>query len=93
VPWRWRWSSASAHGEGKDDVLVKAGPLLDRVDGRWQDFLLDGLAPDEAEWIRRHERTGRPLGSPSFVERAERALGRRLSPRRPGPKPKRRRRS
>jgi putative transposase len=89
VPWRWRWSSASAHVEGKDDVLVKAGPLLDRVDGRWQDVLLDGLAPDDAERIRRHERTGRPLGSPSFVERAERVLGRRLSPRRPGPKPKR----
>jgi putative transposase len=93
VPWRWPWSSAAAHVAGRDDVLVKAGPLLDRVDGRWQDFLLDGLAPDEAEWIRRHERTGRPLGSPSFVERAERVLGRRLSPRRPGPKPKRRRKS
>lgn len=36
--------------------------------------------------IRRHERTGRPLGDCSFVESLEIASGRLLLRRKPGPK-------
>ncbi len=39
--------------------------------------------------LRRHERTGRPLGSEGFRARLERMLGRVLHPARPGRKPKR----
>jgi putative transposase len=38
--------------------------------------------------IEAHQRTGRPLGSASFVDRLERQTGRRLKPQKPGPKPK-----
>ncbi|MEE8270280.1 MAG: hypothetical protein V3R98_00920 [Alphaproteobacteria bacterium] len=38
--------------------------------------------------IRGHEPTGRPLGSAAFVTGLDARLGRRLSPRRPGRKPK-----
>ena len=38
--------------------------------------------------LRRHERTGRPLGSEDFLLRFERFTGRRLRRGRPGPKPR-----
>jgi putative transposase len=87
APWRWPWSSAPAHVAGRDDGLVRVGPLLERVDD-WRAFLLEGLGAEEAEILRRHERTGRPLGEPSFLERIEQSLGRVVRPNRRGPKPK-----
>ncbi len=90
-PAEYRWSSAGAHLAGKDDVLVKAQPLLDRF-GDWREFLSAGLGEEEAAVLRRHERTGRPLGSPEFVARLEKLLRRALAPRKPGRKPKARRR-
>jgi putative transposase len=82
----WPWSSARAHLAGLDDKLVKVAPLLEMV-GDWKVFL--GAATDEEmEKIRRHERSGRPLGSERFVERLESALERLLKPGKPGPKGK-----
>ena len=89
APWRWRWSSAAAHLSGEDDVLVKTGPLLQRAGCTWRDFLAAGLSETDAELLRRHERTGRPLGSDSFVARLEKALRRTLHRQKPGRKPKR----
>ena len=89
-PWRWRWSSAAAHVAGKDDGLVCARPLLDRVND-WRGFLLEAEEAETLERLRRHGRTGRPLGDPEFVVRLEKRLRRRLRPLKPGPPPKRRR--
>jgi putative transposase len=83
-PEEYRWSSARAHLEGKDDSLVKVGPLLEMV-GDWRAFL-DTPEEVDADRLRRHERTGRPLGRESFVERLETELGRALRPQKPGPK-------
>jgi putative transposase len=85
-PWRWPWSSAGAHIEGRDDDLVTVAPLLERV-GDWRAFLASGLDEDELETIRRHERTGRPLGDDAFLDRLETTLGLPLRPRKRGPKP------
>ncbi len=82
------WSSAAAHLVGQDDRLVKTGPLLALVDD-WAEFLEDGLEASAAEALRRHERSGRPLGGESFLAALERRLGRTLAPQRRGPKPKR----
>jgi putative transposase len=87
----YAWSSASAHLSGKNDRLVRVSPLLDRVED-WSEFLSRDVAAEEAELLRRHERTGRPLGSESFVLRLERGLKRVLRREKPGPKPKRRKR-
>ena len=84
-PWRYRWSSAAAHLAGKDERLVRVRPLLEMCRD-WREFLAEGLSPEEAETFRRHERTGRPLGSEGFVARLEKALGRVLRPRKRGPK-------
>jgi putative transposase len=86
APWRWKWSSAAAHVEAKDGGLVRTAPLLERAGCGWKEFLAGGLDPDEAERLRRHERTGRPLGGVEFVQRLEKALNRRLRKQKPGPK-------
>ena len=85
-PYAWRWSSAGSHLEGKDDILVKVAPLLERV-GEWRDFL---AAVDEAdaEKIRRHERTGRALGNDAFLDSLEKSLKRTVRPQKAGRKKK-----
>jgi len=84
----WRWSSARAQLAGRDDGLVEVAPLLGLVPD-WKAFLAAGLAEDDHEALRQHERTGRPLGAAGFVEALEARLGRNLKPRKPGRKPKR----
>lgn len=82
----WKWSSARAHLAGDDDALVSVQPLLDLVPD-WAAFLRQGLEDDALEAIRKHERTGRPLGSDKFTKKLERRLKRPLVKRKPGPKP------
>ncbi len=82
-PQRWSWSSAGAHLAGRDDDLVSVAPLLKRFP-EWEDFLKAGLEKPVYETLRRHERTGRPLGSRDFLETLERKLTRCLTPARPG---------
>ena len=84
-PEDYAWSSARAHLAGRDDRLVKAGPLLDMV-GDWSAFLAGGLGEEEGNVLRKHERSGRPLGGAGFVERLETELGRLLKKGKPGPK-------
>ena len=66
---------------------MKTRPLLALVDD-WAEFLEDGIEASAAEALRRHERTGRPLGGEPFLVALERRLGRALAPQRRGPKPK-----
>jgi putative transposase len=54
----------------------------------WRSFLAEPLSEEERELIRAHESTGRPLGSPAFVGRLEKRLGRTLARQKPGPKPR-----
>ena len=84
-PGNYPWSSASAHLAGKDDMLVKVAPLLGLVPD-WQAFLASGMDDEEIKTLRRHERTGRPLGSESFLFGVERVVNRVLHRLKPGPK-------
>jgi putative transposase len=80
----WPWSSARAHLSKQDDELVKVAPLLEMV-GDWKNFLAE--EQEEAlNDIRKHERSGRPLGTAGFVEGLELELGRKLKRNKPGPK-------
>jgi putative transposase len=85
APEDWPYSSARAHFAGKDNGVVRVAPLAALVHD-WPSFLTP--APDESELarLRRHERTGRPLGAPDFVGRLEKVLGRVLAPQKLGPK-------
>ena len=85
--WDYRWSSVHAHLAGHDrNGLVKADRLLSLV-GDWKTYLQSAQG-DTSEVIEKHERTGRPLGSDDFVEKAGLILHRDLKKQKPGPKRK-----
>lgn len=81
----WPWSSARAHLGITDDPLVKVEPLLEMA-GDWRLFLAGTGGETELDEIRKHERTGRPLGTEAFLERLESTLDRHLKLGKPGPK-------
>jgi len=85
-PEHWRWSSAKAHMTGWDDRLVRTAPLRERV-ADWRLFLDDPLPEADRQRIVSGMYTGRPMGSERFVADLERRTGRRLNPRKRGPKP------
>jgi putative transposase len=76
----WPWSSAKAHIRGQDDLLVKVTPLLEMIGENWSKFLVDYPREEEIELLKKHERTGRPLGFKAFVKKVEILLGRFLQP-------------
>jgi putative transposase len=82
----WPWSSAKAHLKGRDDLLVKVKPLLEMTEQSWSKFLVDYPREEEIELLKKHERTGRPLGSQAFVKKVEHLLGRLLQPKKVGRK-------
>jgi putative transposase len=84
-PWEYPWSSASAHVAGRDDVLVTAAPLLKLV-GNWEGFLSLETSEEAVRRLRRHERSGRPLGDEPFTAAVERQLHRTLRRGKPGPR-------
>ena len=76
----------AAHVAGKDDVLVRAAPpLKETEDWRW--FLRGEETQDVLGALRRHGRTGRPLGLPRFPERPENRPGRLLRRQKPARSP------
>ena len=81
-PEEWKWSSVRAHVSGVDDALVSVRPVLDRIP-HLKDLLQAGLEDDYGE-LRRAEATGRPLGTPEFVNGLETVLGRKIARRAPG---------
>lgn len=85
-PEQWHWSSAAAHIAGENDRLVNVAPMLSLIRSDWRQFLAGALLTEEMKEIRKHERTGRPLGNAGFVEGLEQKLGMTLTPRKRGPK-------
>jgi putative transposase len=84
-PEEYGWSSAAAHMAGRDDLLVKVAPLQKLVLD-WRSFLSEPVDEKEIMLFRKHERTGRPLGSEGFIVGLEKSLSRTLRKRAPGPK-------
>jgi putative transposase len=85
-PQDWRWSSVHAHLDSIDDELVSVKPMLERFPD-WGDYLGDFQSSELLGNIRKHTRTGRPLGSENFIETLESLTGRSLKPLKPGRKP------
>jgi putative transposase len=88
--WEYQWSSAAAHLAGKNDDLVKVAPLLGLVPD-WREYIQCECSEPELERLRKHERTGRPLGSENFLRSLESLLGRELVLKKAGRKPKKER--
>ncbi len=84
-PWDYPWSAARwLAGIASEDPLASPSEMLDDIVD-WPTFLLKNTEP--LSEIRRHTRTGRPLGSQTFIEQLEQLTGRTLRLMKPGPKP------
>lgn len=81
----WPWSSARAHLAGEDDGLVVVTPLLERV-GDFATFLGTDEDQQASRALRMAETTGRPVGSPSWLEALEKRTGRTLAAQKRGRK-------
>ena len=79
-PWDYAWSSAREHvGERGERDIVDVAEWSKVVDHeRWKALLVEKRKEDEEKKIKLHTRTGRPLGSDSFLSKLESKLGRRL---------------
>ena len=76
--WDWQWSSAKEHVFGEKGIvpLVEVAKFID-VDN-WGKY----LSQEDEEYnekLRKHTRTGKPIGDKSFVEKLETIFGRRFS--------------
>jgi hypothetical protein len=72
----------AAHVAGRGDALAEGGWLTERTAGwgcTWRQYLRRREEEDLGAALR-HERTGRPLGDKSFVEKLSRLLARDLLP-------------
>ncbi len=83
----WPWSSARGHLSGREDPLVEVASMREWI-GNWAEYLAGQEDEALAEALRRHERTGRVLGSEEFVETLEGTLARPLKPDKRGRRPK-----
>jgi len=66
-PPQWWRSSNGAHMAGSSDGFLKVMPLLQMVGKGWEAFLLERPATDHSDALRRHERTGSPLGDTALL--------------------------
>ena len=83
--WDYRWSSVHAHLAGKDSRGVILPEKLLSLAGDWKTYLQESQGSSGIEF-EQHGRTGRPLGSERFIEKAGRLLQRDLKKKKPGPK-------
>jgi len=79
------WSSAAAHCGLRDAPVLSVDFPPAGVVEDWQAWLRDGPEESDAyDAIRKQTRTGRPCGSPKFLDQLEALLGRALRPKKPG---------
>lgn len=81
IAWNYAWSSASAHINGTSDAygLIDAGRWKELSGGvDWKEVLRGSEEEADIAKMRVYCRTGRPLGSDSFISKLESTLGRRL---------------
>jgi len=90
-PGEYRWSSYGRHGLGLADALVddfpeweQHGPSEAERRRRWRLKVRGRQKEEELTAVRDSLRTGRPLGTPAWVEGVATRLGIDLTPRRRG---------
>ena len=83
---QYTWSSAAPHcaGDDRHTFLDLDFWRADWKASEWREFLSDAGEDGDAEQIRRHTHTGRPLGAEAFVRSMEQELQRPLAPRKGG---------
>jgi len=86
----YAWSSAAAHCGLRRDALLDPEWISPFGIQRWNEWLRAETDAAVDQRIRQRTFTGRPCGNRSFTAMAEHMLERRLTNRKPGPKPKKR---
>ncbi len=79
-PQTYAWSSAAVHcGKAQPDGWMEMDLWQAHWNASaWREYLVAEDAPADVDAIRQCTHTGRPLGSPEFVEELEKATGRCL---------------
>jgi putative transposase len=80
----YAWSSARAHVFGKQDPILADIKIRLRVPD-WRAYLGEEAQSDTDE-MRRHIKTGRPMGEAEFTGRLEALTGRAIARKKPGPR-------
>ena len=85
-PAQWRWSSAGAHcGSASSEEMLEMEQWRKRwTTAQWAAFLAEAESPIEISELRRSTHTGRPLGTPEFVQQLETSMLRPLAARKAG---------
>lgn len=86
-PWDYKWASTRQHMSLNNGSLVKDNLLRDLITD-WKDFLDTASDSNDSALFQLHERTGRPLGSDTFVEKLESLLKVNLKKKKAGRKKK-----
>lgn len=81
------WSSAAGHTGRSHDTLLTDHLADETAIADWSVWLRERASDAAVDELRRHTRTGRPLGNESFVSRLELLSGRILRPK-PGGRPR-----
>lgn len=81
----YKWSSIKIHLADKKNSLIDDS-LLQEIITDWHDFLEKAEDEDAFKQIRKHARTGRPLGGQRFVKELEKLLNINLVKQKPGRK-------
>ena len=85
--WDYKWSSVRHHlGIGKDRLV--SDRFVSALIDDWKEFLKSDTSKGDADLLKLHERTGRPLGDKFFIEKLETLLNKPLKRKKPGPKGK-----
>lgn len=81
----YSWSSARAHVLHKKDALLTEFKLHRQIQD-WSQFLRAEPSASAIQELKKHLRTGRPLGDDRFLEKVSRITGRSIIRGKPGPK-------
>ena len=88
INFREGWRGHLWQGRFSSFILDQRYLLLKISNTPRETFLAVDAQEHEIALFRKHERTGRPLGEGSFIEKLEHLLDRNLKPQKPGPKNK-----
>jgi REP-associated tyrosine transposase len=79
---QYRWSSYAAHGLGQANPLLSElpawpalAPTEERRQAHWRKWVQTPLTARELTAVRQAVTSGRPFGSPAWVDQTARALG------------------
>jgi putative transposase len=86
APHEWKWSTAAAHcGTANPEPFLEMERWRNRwTVAEWREYLAAGESKSDLADLRQCPHTGRPLGSPEFIEAVEKFTHRQLVPQRGG---------